>query len=140
MLSRSLIEHGLRWRWTPRAILRKLHATDTEVLVARRAGVLVGFALMQLLEDEAHLLLFGVDRANQRSGVGTALLRWLERSANTAMVNKIVLEVRRKNRQGRAFYRAQGYQEVELLPGYYDGEEDAIRMEVQVCTLWQVRS
>jgi ribosomal-protein-alanine N-acetyltransferase len=49
--------------------------------------------------------------------------------AEVAMIGTIRLEVRRKNKIGRAFYRALGYREVAVIRGYYEGREDAVRME-----------
>jgi len=54
---------------------------------------------------------------------------WLETMAEVAMLGTVRLEVRRKNRDARAFYRALGYREVAVIRGYYEGREDAVRME-----------
>lgn len=128
-MSRALIEEGLHWRWRPTSIARQMRRDDTEVVVARAGEAVVAFAIMQFLDEEAHLVLFAVSRLHRRRGVGRRILEWLERMAETAMIGAIRLEVRRKNRDARAFYRAQGYQEVAVVHRYYDGVEDAVRME-----------
>jgi ribosomal-protein-alanine N-acetyltransferase len=128
-MSRALIEEGLTWRWRPEAVARLIRREDTEVVVVRANDLVVGFAVMQFFDDEAHLVLFGVSRLHRKKGLGRRLLEWVERMAEVAMIGTIRLEVRRKNRVGRAFYRALGYREVALIRGYYEGREDAVRME-----------
>jgi ribosomal-protein-alanine N-acetyltransferase len=128
-MSRALIEEGLTWRWRPAAVSRLIRRDDTEVVVVRASGLVVGFAVMQFFDDEAHLVLFAVSRLHRNRGLGRQLMEWLESMAEVAMVGTIKLEVRRKNRGARAFYGALGYREVALIRGYYEGREDAIRME-----------
>ena len=61
-MSRALIEEGLTWRWTPRAIEGLIRHADTEVLVARGSDAPAGFAIMQFAFERrsAHLVLFAV--------------------------------------------------------------------------------
>ena len=42
---------------------------------------------------------------------------------------KDTLEVRADNAGARAFYERLGYRRLALLPGYYQGREDALRLE-----------
>ena len=128
-MSRALIEEGLTWRWRPAAVARLIRREDTEVVCVRANDQVVGFAVMQFFDDEAHLVLFAVSRLHRKKGLGRRLLEWVERMAEVAMIGTIRLEVRRKNKVGRAFYRALGYREVAVIRGYYEGREDAVRME-----------
>ena len=83
-MSRDYIEHGLGWSWTRERILRNLRHRDTNAIVAVRDADRAGFAIMKYGEEEAHLLLLAVKPAHRRSGVGSALVEWLERSARVA--------------------------------------------------------
>ena len=127
-MSRDYIEHGLGWRWTPSRILAALRAPDVNLAVACKGDLLAGFGLMQYKDDEAHLILLAVDARWRRSGVGTALVSWLERCALTAGIGTIYLEARTSNAAARSFYRTLGYQEIALVPGYYQGREDGVRI------------
>lgn len=131
-LSRHRVEDGLGWRWTPTAIRRRIQDEETEVVVARALGQVVGFALMQLDLDDAHLLLLGVDASHSRQGLGRRLLLFLEEEARAAGIRYLHLEVRANNRGARAFYQAHGFKEAAYLRGYYQGREDAIRMVAQL--------
>ena len=127
-MSREYIEAGLGWRWTPERVVREIHRRDTNVLAARRRGRLIGFAIMQFRMEEAHLLLLAVHPACRHLGLGRRLLEWQETCARVAGISIINLEVRAINRDARAFYKALGYREVQLVPGYYNGLEAAVRM------------
>lgn len=128
-MSREIVEVGLRgWRFHPRAVGQHARNPDTEVMVAERDGEIVGFAILQLGWDDAHLVLLGVKPSMRRQGLGASMVRWLEELARTAGIQEVHLEVRAPNVSARRFYRSLGYNEGELLPGYYEGQEDAVRM------------
>ncbi len=129
-MSRSLIERGLTWRWTPQAVAAHIRDSETAVVIARGDDRMLGFAMMgfRFLRGEAHMLLLAVDPAERRSGVGLALWRWLETIARRGRIARVDLEVRAKNSGGLAFYHALGFREVARLRGYYESREDALRM------------
>ncbi|OED36342.1 hypothetical protein AB833_27340 [Chromatiales bacterium (ex Bugula neritina AB1)] len=127
-MSRVIIEHGLQWSWTPERIGRCILSPDINVVTAKNDGELIGFGLMFYGNSKAHLNLLGVD-ANWRSrGVGHELLTWLEKCAVTAGLECCQLELRESNRKARKFYSAHGYTEIERVRGYYQQQENAIRM------------
>jgi ribosomal-protein-alanine N-acetyltransferase len=126
--SRDLVEHGLRWRWTPARIRRAIAAKDMNVAVARTRSGLVGFGILQYLDDEAHLCLLAVVPSRRREGIGAALIAWLERTALDAGIGVIQLEARARNESARAFYSRLGYREVMLAGGMYGRDEDGVRI------------
>ena len=79
-MSRLLVEHGLNWRWTPSRVRQSIRDKETMVLVASVDGRLSGFAVMKFRDEESHLFLLAVTPKLQRSGIGRALLAWLEKS------------------------------------------------------------
>jgi ribosomal-protein-alanine N-acetyltransferase len=127
-MSRDLIEVGLRWQWQPERIIRHIHCPDSVVLVARTGNRLIGFAIMQFFWEHAHLLLLAVRPSYRRLGLGRRLVEWLEKSARTAGIATVYLEVRTHNRGAQGFYRALGYNDLQRVPGYYQGREAALRM------------
>jgi len=136
VMSRELVEQGLGWSWTTPRIIRHIRAPDSTVLVARRAGRIVGFAIMRFGEDEAHLDLLAVKADSQRKGIGRQLMGWLEETALVAGISIIRLEVRASNEAARRFYGGLGYLCVRQIRGYYSRHEPAICMAVD---LWTAR-
>ncbi len=129
LMSRRLIEGGLpTWSWTTRRVARLINDAETTVLAARHGDELAGFAIMGFGDEAAHLYLLAVEPRFRRTGLGRRMVRWLEASAVTAGTFEIHLEVRAGNAPARSFYRALGYSEVDMLPGYYDRLEDAVRI------------
>lgn len=129
VMSRDLIERGLGWSWTAARVRRSIVDRHTNVVIAQDShGAIAGFGIMKYDEEEAHLLLLAVRPALGRQGIGTALLHWLERSAQVAGIAQIQVEARVTNGAARSFYRRHGYREVALLPGYYSGREASVRL------------
>ena len=130
-ISRRYVENGLPWRWRTAGIFQHIREEDSCVVVAREGKRSVGFALMsfQFAERDAHLLLLGVVPSHRRSGLGTRLLDWLEVVARRGGIERIRLEVRETAEPAQHLYRAQGFETVSRLPGYYQGREDALQLQ-----------
>lgn len=127
-MSRDLIEAGLGWSYDAPKIARLIANADTVALVACDAQGLVGFALMQFGDERAHLVLLAVLPRCRRQGVARRMLAWLLDSARVAGIAELSLELRAGNAGARAFYRAMGFDDAGLLPGYYRQREPALRM------------
>ena len=142
-VSRDYIERGLPWRWKPARLRSLIDDPDTVVLCARNKplrledlgapetrslGNLLGFGAMTYERDSAHLMLLATLPRARRRGIASHLLRWLEKTASTAGIERITLEVRARNSHARAFYHEHGYHERDYIPRYYGGEESAFRM------------
>jgi [ribosomal protein S18]-alanine N-acetyltransferase len=128
-MSRQYIEHGLGWSWTPDRVLRAIQDRATNVAVAHEATSVLGFGIMQYGERTAHLALLGVELDHRKRGLGMLLLSWLEQCAVVAGIERIRLEARSDNSEGLAFYHQHGYRQTAIIPGYYLGVLDAVRLE-----------
>ena len=128
LMSRDLVETGLGWKYDPARILRALRSRDTLTVAACERGGIVGFAIMEFGDERAHLVLLAVRPLHRRLGIGRRMLEWLVESALTAGIASIHLELRAGNEAARGFYRAMGFSETMLVPGYYQGRESALRM------------
>ncbi len=128
LLSRDEIEQGLRWAWTPPRVRRAIEDRDTNVVVARHAASVIGFALMEYRSDDAHLLLLAVAPGHRRKGIATAMLGWLEQTLRIAGIAAIQVEVRASNQAAQAFYARLGYEQVDATSRYYQGIETALHL------------
>ncbi len=104
-ISRLQVEYNLRWRWTP----ARIRDRETMVLVASIDGVVEGFAIMKFRDEDAHLLLLAVQPRARQSGIGRAMLEWLENFSRTAGIRSIRLGVRASNAPARRFYGKMHY-------------------------------
>lgn len=97
----------------------------------KAGGQAVGYAVMMLVLDEAHLLDISIDREAQGRGHGAALLGHLRAEARRHGATQFFLEVRPSNAAALSLYRSNGFEHVGRRRDYYpaaDGREDAIVM------------
>jgi ribosomal-protein-alanine N-acetyltransferase len=128
LMSRDLVESGLGWKYDAARVLRAMRDPDTLAPVACDGGRIAGFAFMEFGEERAHLVLLAVRPVHRRLGIGRRLLEWLLESARTAGIASLHLELRTGNEAAQRFYRAMGFDETIVVPGYYRGREAALRM------------
>jgi len=128
VMSRDLIEAGLSWSWTPERVHRALRNPEVLSVMACDRDRVVGFAVTQFGDDQAHLSLLAVDPSHQREGIGRRLVEWTVGSALAAGMAAIHLETRAANHAARSFYRNMGFRENAYIPGYYGGREMALKM------------
>lgn len=77
-----------------------------------------GFSLSRFSLDEEELLLFAVDPAHRRRGLGQRMLQGLLHAAKTRGAQRLLLEMRRGN-PAESLYRAFGFQPIGERPHYY---------------------
>jgi len=101
-------------------------------VVARLEDVVIGFAGIWLMVDEAHVTTFAVDPAWRRRGVGERLLLELLDVSVARRAREATLEVRLSNVAARRLYEKYGFRPVGLRPRYYsDNGEDALIMTTE---------
>lgn len=128
-LSRTEIEHGLPWTWREPRVRNAIADPDTNVIVVGPPGAVTAFGLMYYADEDAHLLLFAVHREQQRRGIGSALLQWLEDAARAAGASRVRVEARMDNEAARSFYNERGYHEGAIVRRMYSGSLDGVRLE-----------
>ena len=128
MMSRDLIEAGLGWVYRTERFARLIANDEAIALVARLQDRPVGFAVMEFGEERAHLVVLAVLPRHQRTGIGRRMIAWLLKSAITAGVTSVHVELRADNDAAYSLYRSMGFTETLRVPGYYRGKETAIRM------------
>ena len=128
-MSREYIEYGLGWSWTQSRVLKAIQDDATNVAVVHEGHGILAFGIMRYGERRAHLVLLGVQLSSRKQGLGAQLLAWLEKSAVTAGLERVQLEARADNPGAISFYEEQGYEHAGVVPGYYRGTIDAVRLE-----------
>lgn len=128
LMSRDLVESGLGWKYDAARVQQAMRDPETLMPVACDRGRIAGFAIMEFGEERAHLVLLAVRPTHRRVGIGRRLVEWLVESARAAGIASLHLELRAGNEAARGFYRALGFDETLVVPGYYRGREAALRM------------
>lgn len=99
--------------------------------VCRVGGELIGYYVVMMAVDDAHLLNISIAEKRQGLGFGARLLRHAMFSARQSGAATLLLEVRPSNDRALALYRHFGFAQVGVRRGYYpasSGREDAIVM------------
>jgi ribosomal-protein-alanine N-acetyltransferase len=89
----------------------------------------IGYAILMIALDEAHLLNFAVAGEWHNQGIGRRFLKHMVEVAKLAGCLIIYLEVRPSNLSARHLYRTTGFQQIAIRPDYYpavSGREDAL--------------
>ena len=134
-----LIEEAVcRFPWTRGNFVDSI-AADYGVWGCRVAGELIGYFVLMLAADEAHLLNIGVSRNRQAMGFGARLLRQAMFIAGRAGARMLLLEVRPSNDKALRLYEHFGFRQIGVRRGYYAaeaGREDALVLQyllTEVC-------
>jgi [ribosomal protein S18]-alanine N-acetyltransferase len=97
---------------------------------------MIGYALMMMVLDEAHLLNLSIAKHRQKQGLGRYLLEHMLAIAKRHKAANMFLEVRTSNISAIALYENIGFCEMAVRRGYYpadaaifkNGREDAVLM------------
>lgn len=99
--------------------------------VLESGGEIIGYALMMMVMDEAHLLNLSIAKTHQKQGLGRYLLEHMIDKARQYKAANMFLEVRPSNVSAIALYENMGFCEMAVRRGYYpthNGREDAVLM------------
>jgi ribosomal-protein-alanine N-acetyltransferase len=98
-------------------------------LVVHVGELLVAFAGLWLMADEAHITTFAVHPDWRRRGIAQRLMVALVELSLEIGAQRMTLEVRASNEAAQALYRRFGFVDVGRRPRYYtDDNEDALIM------------
>lgn len=106
-----------------------------ECWVLQQQEQLVGYAVLQIILDEAHLLNLTIEPNRQGAGLGRYFLLWLLVRMHSLGAGQCFLELRASNLAAYHLYQRAGFNEIGCRTGYYPapgGREDAL---VMACVL-----
>jgi ribosomal-protein-alanine N-acetyltransferase len=118
-----------------RGIFRDCLLADYPARVLVQDGEIIGYGMLSVAADEAHVLNVCAAPEVQGCGHGRRLLRALLQLARGRGVQRVFLEVRPSNPTAIALYHAEGFNEIGRRPRYYpakQGREDAIVMAMEL--------
>jgi [ribosomal protein S18]-alanine N-acetyltransferase len=100
------------------------------------AGVVLGYFLMMLAIDEAHLLNITVRSDLQGKGIGRFLLDKVKAIARLNTMQALLLEVRPSNQRALSVYHKAGFMKIGTRKSYYpasgNAREDAFVMKLEL--------
>jgi len=120
------------WPWSKGVFIHFHRVTPHLFLVTVADEKVVGYVMGEMEKDGGvkvgHVVNIAVHEAYRRRGIGSRLMREIERIFRELGAEKVRLEVREGNEGAKAFYRHLGYRETGMLKRYYWGLT-AVKME-----------
>ena len=120
--------------WT-RGIFKDCLKAGYPSWVMTEHGLVIGYGLLSIAADEAHVLNICISPQRRGQGLGRYLLHRLLDSARWNGAERVFLEVRPSNTDARALYASIGFREIGRRPRYYparNGREEAIVMALDM--------
>lgn len=114
--------------WPPAAYDHELQAEHSFPVVAVADGEVVGFGVLWMVVDEAHIATIAVHPEWRGQGMGRALLAKMLTIGREQGARLATLEVRVSNYAAQALYRSFGFELAGWRPRYYSNHEDALIM------------
>ena len=113
-----------------------LEVNDKQNTILNNTGEIIGYALIMMVLDEAHLLNLSIVKSHQKQGLGRCLLDHMLRTAKNYRAASVFLEVRISNISAIALYEKLGFCEMAVRGAYYPADpkiyktsrEDALLM------------
>ena len=123
---------GEAWTRSQCAGILPLHGVSLTIAEGNHRPA--GFSLVRAVADEAELLLLAVDPAEQRQGIGRALLHEFIASARSAGAHRLHLEVRDGN-SAIGLYHHAGFMAAGRRRNYYHGPDGTVHDAVTLSLL-----
>ncbi len=121
--------------WT-RGIFRDCMRAGYPMWVQERDDGIVGYGVLSIAADEAHVLNLCTAPGNEGHGLAQRMLQALLRIARGGGAQRVYLEVRPSNPRAITLYDRSGFNEIGRRPRYYpaagNGREDAIVMAMEL--------
>ncbi|MDT8363855.1 MAG: ribosomal protein S18-alanine N-acetyltransferase [Nitrosomonas sp.] len=132
-----LIEHEIFiFPWTLGNFRDSIKAGYHGRVLARKDNtLLMGYGILMMGVDEAHLLTLGIGSSWQKQGCGTRLLHHFIEFAGNNGARSVLLDVRASNMNAAGLYQSLGFEQIAVRKGYYPamcGQEDALVMRLML--------
>ncbi|TKJ39846.1 ribosomal-protein-alanine N-acetyltransferase [candidate division LCP-89 bacterium B3_LCP] len=112
--------------WSEQSLRSFLTLSDVEGEVAICKNEIIAYVFVQYVEDEAHILNFGVRSGYRRKGLAAELMHRLLNRIRERVVNICYLEVRASNLPAQKLYFKYGFAPITVRKNYYPDGEDAL--------------
>jgi ribosomal protein S18 acetylase RimI-like enzyme len=125
-IDRACYEPGIAY--SKRDMRAYLQFPGAECILAESSGEIAGFCISARQRTRGYIVTIDVLEKYRKLGVGSALLREMERRLAANGVREVSLETATDNESAIAFWNKHGYRTLGVEKGYYPGGRDAFAM------------
>ncbi len=130
VIERAVVE----FPWTP-SIYSDCIKVGYSCWVLEDNKEILGYGLLSMAANEAHILNLCIKPSRQRQGLGLRMMKYLIEEAKKLNARSVYLEVRVSNLGALELYKHLGFLQIGRRQGYYpakDGREDALVLELSL--------
>jgi [ribosomal protein S18]-alanine N-acetyltransferase len=125
-IDRACYEPGIAY--SKRDMRAYLQFPGAECVLAETPREIAGFCISARQRTRGYIVTIDVLEQYRKSGIGSALLREVERRLASNGVREVGLETATDNESAIAFWNKHGYRTLGVERGYYPGGRDAFAM------------
>ena len=114
--------------WTFNILKQEFDNENTTYIVAKDNDMIIGFAGILVIMDEANIMNIVTKKNKRMLGIGSLLLEELIKISKVKKLKSITLEVNEKNIPAINLYTKYNFQQVGVRKKYYDNTDSAILM------------
>jgi [ribosomal protein S18]-alanine N-acetyltransferase len=114
--------------YSKRDLRAYLQFRGAECILAKSSGEIAGFCISARQRTRGYIVTIDVLKQYRKFGIGSALLREVERRFASNGVREVGLETATDNESAIAFWNRHGYRTLGVEKGYYPGGRDAFAM------------
>lgn len=118
--------------WKREHFLHEIEAPHSFPFVADCGGTLAGYVCLMSLFEEAQILDIAVAIGQRGRGVGRLLMEKAFAVAREKGAEIMALEVRESGAAAIGLYQALGFKRVGIRANYYESNENAVLMEINI--------
>ncbi len=105
--------------WSKHEIMESFSREDSIYCVIEKDDVVIGYAALFFVLDEANIINIGINNEYRGIGAGEELLKYLINNVKGKNVSKIFLEVREGNHIAVKLYEKIGFKEIGIRKNFY---------------------
>ena len=120
--------------WSKKQWANEFKQKSTIIFGLLITNLVVGICVFKIVVDEAQINYFVIDQKFRKRGFGSYLMRYLIKRCEKLNVNRLLLEVSRKNVNAERFYTRFDFSTVGIRKNYYKDGSDALLKEKKITT------
>jgi len=118
--------------WSKKQWSNEFKKEGIKVFGLATSNIVVGICVFQVVLDEAYLNYFAVKKQFREKGYGSFLMNYLVKHCEKQNINKLLLEVSKKNVIAENFYNKFKFFTVGKRRNYYKDGSDALLKEKKI--------
>lgn len=124
---KSILQKDFDEFWNYEILKEEIVNTNSSYFVAKNSNIIVGFAGIKKILDEANIMNIVTKKTCRNNGIATSLLKELINFSKKTCTT-ITLEVNENNKIAIHLYEKFGFKKVGMRKKYYGGIDNAIIM------------